>query len=65
MGRRQLAEGKLDEASLTTQRMKSSTTVTWGLFEDSPDRLSIDIETCSTCGGAVRIIACIEDPVVI
>jgi len=22
----------------------------------------IDIETCSACGGAVRIIACIEDP---
>ncbi len=25
----------------------------------------IDIETCSACGGAVRIIACIEDPKVI
>jgi hypothetical protein len=25
----------------------------------------IDIETCSQCGGAVKIIACIEDPVVI
>jgi hypothetical protein len=25
----------------------------------------IDIETCRACGGAVRIIACIEDPVVI
>jgi hypothetical protein len=25
----------------------------------------IDIETCSVCGGAVRIITCIEDPVVI
>jgi hypothetical protein len=25
----------------------------------------IDIETCSACGGALRIIACIEDPVVI
>ena len=25
----------------------------------------IDIETCQGCGGAVRIIACIEDPVVI
>jgi hypothetical protein len=24
-----------------------------------------DIETCRACGGAVRIIACIEDPVVI
>jgi len=25
----------------------------------------IDIETCAVCGGAMRIIACIEDPVVI
>ena len=24
----------------------------------------IDIETCRECGGAVRILACIEDPVV-
>ncbi len=26
---------------------------------------NIDIETCKSCGGHVRIIACIEDPVVI
>ena len=26
---------------------------------------NIDIETCRACGAAVRIIACIEDPVVI
>jgi len=26
---------------------------------------NIDIETCRECSGAVRIIACIEDPVVI
>jgi hypothetical protein len=26
---------------------------------------NIDMETCSTCGGALRVIACIEDPVVI
>ena len=25
---------------------------------------SIDIETRSACGGAVKVIACIEDPVV-
>jgi hypothetical protein len=25
----------------------------------------IDIETCAACGGAMRIIACIEDPAVI
>ncbi len=26
---------------------------------------NIDIETCSECGGAVKVIACIEDPVAI
>lgn len=26
---------------------------------------NIDIETCRKCGGAVKVIACIEDPVVI
>jgi hypothetical protein len=26
---------------------------------------SIEIETCSACGGAVKVIACIEDPAVI
>jgi hypothetical protein len=26
---------------------------------------TIHIETCSECGGAVKVIACIEDPVVI
>ena len=25
----------------------------------------IDIKTCTACGGTLRIIACIEDPVVI
>ena len=26
---------------------------------------NIDIETCGKCGGAVKVIACIEDPVMI
>ncbi len=26
---------------------------------------NIDIETCRECGGAVKVIACIEEPVVI
>ena len=26
---------------------------------------AIDIKTCGECGGAVKIIACIEDPAVI
>jgi hypothetical protein len=25
----------------------------------------IDVETCRVCGGAARVIACLEDPVVI
>ena len=25
----------------------------------------IDIETCRECGGAVKVIACIEDPAII
>ena len=29
------------------------------------DRLNIDIETCEHCGGAVKVIASIEDPAVI
>jgi hypothetical protein len=31
----------------------------------APPVLFIDIESCPACGGAVRIIACIQDPVVI
>ena len=26
---------------------------------------NIDIETCQACGGPMKIIACIEDPIVI
>jgi hypothetical protein len=26
---------------------------------------NIDIETCSACGGAMKVIVCIEDPIVI
>jgi hypothetical protein len=37
--------------------------MTWA---QRPKRVfGIDIETCSVCGGAMRIIACIEDPAVI
>lgn len=43
-GRTQMAEGKLDECARTVQRTKSLTTVTWGLFEDSPDRLALDLD---------------------
>jgi type II secretory pathway component GspD/PulD (secretin) len=43
-GRAQLNKGNFDEASRTVQRVKALTTASWGLFEDSPDRLQIDIE---------------------
>ena len=37
--------------------------MTWA---QRPKRVfGIDIETCPACGGAMRIIACIEDPVII
>ena len=26
---------------------------------------NIDIETCSECGGTIKVIACIEDPIII
>jgi hypothetical protein len=28
-------------------------------------QVTFDTETCSECGGAVKVIACIEDPLVI
>ncbi len=40
----------------------------WGYLRICPLFLRlphIDIETCNSCGGHVKIIACIEDPVVI
>ncbi len=39
------------ETTLTAQRLKRV--------------FNIDIETCSGCGGAMKVIACIEDPIVI
>jgi len=31
----------------------------------SKEAFNIDIETCEHCGGYVKVIACIEDPLVI
>jgi type II secretory pathway component GspD/PulD (secretin) len=42
-GRKLLAAGKLDEAAQAAQRIKSQPAVSWGLFEDSPDRLLVDV----------------------
>jgi len=49
-----------DESSTPAQRRVS---MTWA--QRLKRVFTIDIETCSACGGAVKVIACIEDPVVI
>jgi type II secretory pathway component GspD/PulD (secretin) len=43
-GRQALTQSKFDEAIQSAQKAKAMATVTWGLFEDSPDRLLIDIQ---------------------
>ena len=50
----------LDEPQTVAERCAS---MTWA--QRLRRVFNIDIETCSECGGAVSIIACIEDPVVI
>jgi type II secretory pathway component GspD/PulD (secretin) len=60
LGRRQLDEGKLDEAAQTAQRIKSQSHLTWGLFEDSPDRLSMDLQKARAArdkAESVRVLA--------
>lgn len=61
------------------KRGKGSQKVTEGQDEKTPAQrhvamtwahrlkrvFGIDVETCRVCGGAARVIACIEDPVVI
>lgn len=42
-----------------------SMAITWAQRLKRVFGIDIDIETCSACGGALRIIACIEDPAVI
>ena len=54
---------KVPKAAQDQTAVEKRTSMTWAqrlkrVFE-------IDIETCSECGGDVRIIACIEDPIVI
>ncbi|MFO0879688.1 MAG: hypothetical protein U0840_20265 [Gemmataceae bacterium] len=44
LGRKQLAEGKLEDAAQTAQRIKAQPHLSYGLFEDSPDRLALDID---------------------
>lgn len=49
-----------DEPPTPTQRRAS---MTWA--QRLKRVFNIEIETCSACGGAMKVIACIEDPVVI
>jgi hypothetical protein len=49
-----------DEPQTPTERQAS---MTWA--QRLKRVFNIDIETCRECGGAVKIIACIEDPLVI
>ncbi len=51
----------VDEADQTPAEKRAS--ITWA--KRLKRVFNIDIETCSECGDDVRIIACIEDPVVI
>lgn len=54
--------GKLtsDEAKTPAQRRAA---MTWA--QRLKRVFKIDIETCRHCGGAMKVIACIEDPVVV
>lgn len=49
-----------DEPPTATERHAS---MTWA--QRLKRVFNIDIETCNACGGAMKVIACIEDPVVI
>jgi general secretion pathway protein D len=43
-GRSQLADNKLDDAVRTVGQLRAISGVTWGLFEDSPERLRQDVD---------------------
>jgi hypothetical protein len=58
--------GATPQASVIPGILPSTLRASLRLFEIAPsDLVGIDIETCPACGGAMRIIACIEDPDVI
>ena len=58
-GGKRLAPGDSDEPTPVERRAS----MTWA--QRLKRVFNIDIETCQACGGAVRIIACIEDTIVI
>jgi len=51
--------GKLDEQTPVQRHV----TMTWA--QRLKRVFNIDVETCRACGGTTKVIACIEDPVVI
>jgi hypothetical protein len=54
------------QAGVTPGILPSALRASLRLFQIAPgDLVGIDIETCLTCSGAMRIIACIKDPAVI
>jgi hypothetical protein len=58
--------GAAPQAGVTPGILPSALRASLRLFQIAPgDLVGIDIQTCAACGGAVRIIACIEDPEVI
>ena len=58
--------GAAPQADVTPGILPSALRASLRLFQIAPgDSVGIDIETCPACGGAMRIIACVEDPEVI
>ena len=58
-GSQRTSKGEADERTPAERRASMS----WA--QRLKRVFGIDLETCPACGGAVRIIACIEDPLVI
>ena len=52
-------------ANAANQRTPSERHMAMGWAQRLKRLFGIDVETCARCGGTMRIIACIEDPVVI
>ena len=58
--------GKASEARLTPGILPFALRANLRLFQFAPGELvNIDVQTCDDCGGAVKIIAAIEDPTAI
>lgn len=53
----------IDEEGQCPSQVERRAAMTWA--QRLKRVFDIDIETCPKCGGAVKVIACIEDPVII